>query len=161
MRIIEYVQNNVVPTTILKYYLHMFDRCLYFNVNSLARVVNKKWAESFADFDLSPAHGYMLRVVLTKPGITQKGLGAELQLEKSTITRFVDALQKKGLVTRKKSSNADGREQNIYPTDNAIKMQVPLENLGEKLYQTMVSNLSKEQLVMLVNQIKEGIKKIK
>jgi hypothetical protein len=39
----------------------MFDRCLYFNVNALARVVNKKWAEGFEQFDLSPAHGYMLR----------------------------------------------------------------------------------------------------
>lgn len=139
----------------------MFDRCLYFNVNALARVVNKKWADAFDIFGLSPSHGYMLRVVLSKPGITQKELGVELQLEKSTITRFIDSLQEKGLIIRRKSAGVDGREQNIYPTCKAKKIQAPLEDLGEMLYQTMASSLSKKQLTMLVNQLKEGVKKIK
>jgi len=44
-------------------------------------------------------------------------------------------------VTRKKFEGVDGREQNIYPTEKPEKMHVLLENLGETLYQTMVSNL--------------------
>ncbi|VAW51037.1 hypothetical protein MNBD_GAMMA05-1558 [hydrothermal vent metagenome] len=139
----------------------MFDRCLYYNVNALARVVNKKWAKAFEELDLSPAHGYMLRVVLSTPGITQKELGVELKLEKSTITRFVDALQKRGLVARKKIAGVDGREQNIYPTGKAAKIHDSLEGLGETLYQTMVSSLGKEQLTILVNQLQESAKKIK
>jgi len=139
----------------------MFDRCLYFNVNALARLVNKKWEQAFAVFDLSPAHGYMLRAVLSRPGMTPKELAAELRLEKSTITRFVDALQKKGLVVRKKSAGIDGREQNIYPTAKAKKIHVALEDLGESLYQTMVSGIGKKQLTTLVGQVRESAKKIK
>lgn len=138
----------------------MFDRCLYFNVNALTRLVNKKWADAFESFDLSPAHGYMLRVVLSKPGITQKEIAIELRLEKSTITRFVDALQKKKLVSRK-TGGVDGREQNIYPTAKAKKIHVSLDEMGENLYQTMVSTIGKKQLTTLVRQLRESARKMK
>jgi len=139
---------------------YMFDRCLYFNVNALTRLVNKKWAEAFAAYDLSPAHGYMLRVVLSKPGITQKELVTELGLEKSTITRFVDALQKKGLVIRK-TEGVDAREQNIRATRKAKRIYASLEELGESLYQTMVSVIGKKQLTTLVSQLRESARKMK
>lgn len=138
----------------------MFDRCLYFNVNALARVVNKKWAEGFEPFDLSPAHGYMLRAVLATPGVNQKELATNLKLEKSTITRFVDALQKKELVIRKKSGGVDGREQNVYPTAKAKKINTELEDLGDDLYKSMVSSIGKKQLATLVTQLRESAKNI-
>jgi len=133
----------------------MFDRCLYFNVNALARVVNKHWSKAFDQFDLSPAHGYMLRVVLSQPGITQKALAGELRLEKSTITRFVDSLQIKGLV-RRKSGGGDAREINIHPTAKAIKLHASLENLGDQLYKDMVSAFGKSELSSLVAQLQAG-----
>ncbi len=138
----------------------MFDRCLYFNVNALARVVNKQWTKAFAEFDLSPAHGYMLRAILSEPGITQKQLGNELKLEKSTITRFVDALQKKQLIVRK-STDEDGRSCFIHPTRKAIAMQQSLENRGNELYQKMVETIGHDQLSNIVKQLKKSEKKLK
>lgn len=138
----------------------MFDRCLYFNVNALARVVNKKWAEAFKQYDLSPAHGYMLRVVLSEPGISQKQLAAELRLEKSTITRFVDVLQKKGFVVRRRGNMEDARELSIYATNKADKIHAKLEELGDTLYQTMVSQVGAEKLELLVSELRETTKKI-
>ncbi len=139
----------------------MFDRCLYFNINALTRVVNKKWAEAFAAFDLSPAHGYLLRVVLAKPGISQKELASELRLEKSTITRFVDSLEKRGLVARTKGVAPDGRAQNIHPTAAAKKIHASLESLGDELYRTMVSKIGKDRLESLVGQLRDGMNSIK
>jgi len=138
----------------------MFDRCLYFNVNALARVVNKKWADAFAQYDLSPAHGYLLRVVLAQPGISQKQLADELRLEKSTITRFVDVLQKKGFVVRKKGDTEDARELSIYATDQANEIYTELEDLGDSLYQTMVSKIGAENLELLVGELRESTKNI-
>ena len=137
----------------------MFDRCLYFNVNALARVVNKKWAEAFKQYDLSPAHGYMLRVVLSEPGISQKQLADELRLEKSTITRFVDVLQNKGLVVRQKSSKEDARELSIYATEKAKKLHDELEALGDNLYQTMIAKIGEKDLKLLVSKLRESTKK--
>ncbi|MCF6299983.1 MAG: MarR family transcriptional regulator [Proteobacteria bacterium] len=137
----------------------MFERCLYFNVNALARIVNKQWNKAFAEFDLSPSHGYLLRVVLAEPSITQKNLAKELKLEKSTITRFVDTLQRKELIIRKKISN-DGREHHIYPTNKALKIQSVLESKGNELYQKMVSTIGQEQLTSLVGQLRQNAKKL-
>lgn len=139
----------------------MFDRCLFFNVNALTRLVNKKWIEAFKPFDLSPAHGYMLRVVLSKPGITPKDLAIELHLEKSTITRFIDTLEKKGLVIRKSAINFDKRGQSIHPTKKAKDIHASLENLGDSLYQTMISTIGEEQLTMLVDEIQNAAKKLR
>jgi len=138
----------------------MFDRCLFFNVNALARVVNKEWAKAFEQYDLSPAHGYVLRVVLSNPGISQKQLAKELRLEKSTITRFVDALQKKGLVVRKRGNTDDARELSIYATKQAKAIHTELEELGDSLYQNMVSKIGAEELKLLVGKLRESTRKI-
>ena len=138
----------------------MFDRCLYFNVNTLARTVNKKWAKAFEQYDISPAHGYMLRVVLSNPGVSQKQLANELRLEKSTITRFVDALEKKGFVVRKRGSTEDARELSIYATEKAKAIHAELEELGDSLYQSMVSKIGAANLKQLVGMLRESAKKI-
>ena len=138
----------------------MFDRCLYFNVNALARVVNKKWAKAFKQYDLSPSHGYLLRVVLSNPGISQKELAEEMRLEKSTITRFVDVLQKKGFVVRKSGSTDDARELSIHATQQAKDIYKELEELGDTLYQTMVSEIGAKNLKLLVGELRESTKKI-
>ncbi len=138
----------------------MFDRCLFFNVNALARVVNKQWAKAFEQYDLSPSHGYMLRAVLSNPGITQKQLADELRLEKSTITRFVDVLQNKGFVVRKKSTSDDARELNIYATKQGKAIHKELETLGDTLYQTMISKIGEKELKLLVDKLRESSHKI-
>lgn len=133
----------------------MFERCLYFNVNALARVVNQIWDSAFAEFDLSPSHAYMLRLILSSPGLSPKQISQELKLEKSTITRFLDVVQKKGLVRRQKSISGDAREQGIYPTKRAEKIATQLEQKGNALYQRMIDSIGKTELTSLVAQLRK------
>lgn len=133
----------------------MFERCLYFNINALTRAVNQIWEEAFAEFDLSPSHAYMLRLTLSSPGLTPKQISQELKLEKSTITRFLDALAKKGFIRRQKSISGDAREQGIYPTSKAEKIAVRLEEKGNALYQKMIDSIGKSELTTLVKQLRK------
>jgi DNA-binding MarR family transcriptional regulator len=128
----------------------MFERCLYFNVNALARQVNNIWNQAYAEFNLSPAHAYLLRLVFSQPGIAQKQITQELKLEKSTVTRFVDVLQEKGLVSRKKTASGDPREQNIFTTVRGTRLAEQLNTRGEELYKKMISTLGKDELKTLV-----------
>jgi len=133
----------------------MFERCLYFNLNSLTRKVNKIWGQAFEEFELSPAHAYLLRVVLAKPGISQHSIGTELNLEKSTITRFIEALVNKKFIKRHKS----GREQNVYPTESAVKISQQLELKGNQLYQQMIENMGKDNLTKIIAELRQtGVK---
>ena len=134
----------------------MFDRCLYFNLNALTRQVNKIWDSAFEAFDLSPAHAYLLRLVLASPSITQKQISVELQLEKSTVTRFIAVLEKKQLLLRTKS----GREQQVFPTKKAKSIASKLEQQGNELYQKMIHQHGKSALVKLVGDLKKASSKL-
>lgn len=133
----------------------MFERCLYFNVNALARTVNRKWDTAFARFELSPAHAYLLRLALSSPGLTPKQLAQQLKLEKSTITRFLNALEKKNLIMRKNSDSGDAREQSIYASRKAEKIASKLEQQGDELYQQMVKAIGKKELTELVKNLRK------
>ena len=145
----------VAYTTIVAYIHSMFERCLYFNINALTRAVNRIWDEAFAEFDLSPAHAYLIRLVLDSPGLSPRQISQELKLEKSTITRFLDALEKKRLLLRKPSSSGDAREQSIYPSKKAEKISARLEEKGNQLYQTMTSSIGKKNLTSLVGELRK------
>lgn len=138
----------------------MFERCLYFNLNSLTRKVNRVWDQAFAEFDLSPAHGYLLRLVLSEPGLNQKQLAEQLNLNKSTITRFIDALEKKGLLKRKKAMTDDGREQIIIASKKAELIQRKLDEKGDSLYQQMQLKLGNDELIQLVGKLKSAANKL-
>lgn len=132
----------------------MFERCLYFNLNALARQVNRLWDQAFKPLGLSPSHAYTLRVILARPGLSQRDLGQELKLEKSTITRFVDALVEKSLVQRKAAEN--GRETALMPSAKARRLHKELEHQGDLLYQSLIDSLGKENLTSLVAQLRQA-----
>ena len=139
----------------------MFERCLYFNSNALARAVNRLWNQAFAELELTPAHAYLLRLVLGRPGITQKEIALELKLDKSTVTRFIDALEGRRLLQRKNPSHGDGREHNVFASKKATDMEQRLNAIGDRLYQTMAQTLGKEKLTTLVALLREAEQALK
>jgi MarR family transcriptional regulator, organic hydroperoxide resistance regulator len=134
----------------------MFERCLYFNVNALARAVNRIWGEAFQELGLSPAHAYLLRLVLAEPGASHKAIASNLRLEKSTVTRFIDSLQDKGLLKRSKVGAEDSREQRVFPTGKAKRMQAALEKKGDALYRKICANLGEAEIESLVTRLREA-----
>ena len=132
----------------------MFERCLYFNLNALTRTVNQRWEQAYQTIGLSPAHAYLLRLALSSPGITQKQLAAELRLAPSTITRFIDALVKRGLLQRQ-SRDGDAREWAIQPSDAARSLHSELERIGQELFQSMRSTLGEAHCSDLVGDLRQ------
>lgn len=122
---------------ILVYAINMFEECLYFNSNHLARRVTQIWESAYKErFSLSPAHAFLLRLVLKKPGLSSKAVSKELGLAQSTVTRFVDHLENNGYL-KKKVAKSDAREQLIYPLKKALNIQHDLEQTGKELTKKM------------------------
>ena len=138
----------------------MFERCLYFNLNSLTRDVNRIWDEAFGRVGLSPPHAYLMRAVFTEPGITPKRLATELKLSSSTVTRFLDAMAGRGLLERRQLSK-DGRELAIYPTKEGKKIKHELEKVAATLFQQIRHNMNEaavESLVLSLREAKAALK---
>ena len=127
----------------------MFEKCIYFNTNALARQINKIWDDAFKPFGLSPAHAYVLRVVLDQPGISMKHISEELELAPSTVTRFVDSLINKGFLERL-SNDTDKRSTQILPTLQSKKIHKKLEATGQALYTNMNDLIGKKAFAELV-----------
>lgn len=103
----------------------MFDHCLYFNTSALARRLEQEWSDAFAPYGLTPPQAFMLRAVLSRPGLLQRELSAELSIAKSTATRAFDVLEAKGYIERRPGT-ADAREKCIFPTQEAVAIQTAL-----------------------------------
>ncbi len=132
----------------------MFEECLYFNSNALARTVTRIWTEAYKSFDLSPPHAFMLRIVLAKPGLMPRELAADLNLSRSTVTRFLDSLEKRGFLVRKMTAQ-DGREVQIFPTESAQAIQEELDQTGKKLSKLMHELIGRQEVLETITNLRK------
>jgi len=109
---------------------NFLESCLFFNTNALSRYLLKLAEKEFASLNLSPAHASLMLLVYDTPGISPKELSHRLNLTPSTITRFVDALVKKGFVNRK----SKGKAAFISPTAKGLELKSPVALSYKNLY---------------------------
>ncbi len=109
---------------------NFLESCLFFNTNALSRYLLKLAEKEFKHLDLSPAHASLLLLVYDTPGISPKQLSCHLHLTPSTITRFIDSLEKKKLVVRK----AKGKSALITASDKGLELKRSIALSYKKLY---------------------------
>lgn len=137
----------------------MFEKCLYFNSNALARSVTRIWADAYKQYDLSPPHAFLVRVVLSSPGILPREIAEKLNLSRSTVTRFLDSLEKKGFLKRKTISG-DGREIQVFPTSQAVEIHDGLLKTRKELMEKMESIFGENEILETVGKLREVRRKL-
>lgn len=93
--------------------------CLFFSSAKLARVFGKIADDAFSKTGLSPSHALILYIVNQKGCIHPKEVGEQLYLTPSTITRFVDKLERKQLISRQ----TNGKNVYICTTAKGLLLQ--------------------------------------
>lgn len=129
----------------------MYDRCLYFNLSTLNRRVTKIWQDEFGLLGLSPSHGYLLVAMHDKPTATQKELSQVMELDASTITRFIDVLTTKKMI--KKTSRGKGATFAL--TESGIVFSEKISLLMNNLFSTMQNTLGEKKLTNIVDSIQQ------
>jgi DNA-binding MarR family transcriptional regulator len=110
----------------------MFDQCLYFNASALARLVEREWAAVYANLGLTPAQGYVLRVILASPGCLGSEVATQLGIARPTATRLIDSLSRRRLVERRQGVS-DGREWGVYPTRAGKALQASINEASAQI----------------------------
>jgi len=131
----------------------MFEHCLYFNTTALARVVEREWAAAFKPFGLTPPQGFLLRLVLGQPGLSQHELASELTIARPTATRLLDGLQNLGLVERRQST-LDARHWAVYPTPAAQEIHAALNAASGQVTQRIQREVGKENFSDTVRKVR-------
>ncbi|EHI96885.1 transcriptional regulator, MarR family [Clostridium sp. DL-VIII] len=130
--------------------------CLYFSSNKLARVIGKIADEEFRITGLSPAYIYLISVVGKKEGITQKELGEVLCIAPSTITRFIDKLENKGLLRRQN----EGKKSFIYLTAKGKDLQPDINIAWGNLHSRYLEAIGEEEYKKLITVINSACDKM-
>ena len=129
-----------------------FNSCLFFSAGKLARVFSKTADNAFRITGLSPSHAFLLYIVNQNNGIHQKKIGEMLHMTPSTITRFVEKLESKGLITRK----ADGKNVHLYTTERGTRLQPVIFTAWRSLkdsYSEILTPGEAEQFISTANKL--------
>jgi DNA-binding MarR family transcriptional regulator len=136
----------------------MFDHCLYFNSSALARLVEREWAVVYAPFGLTPAQGFVLRVVLASPGCLSSQVAGTLGIARPTATRLIDSLSEKQLVERRQAES-DGREWCVYPTRAGKALDRPINDASAEIAKALRAKIGPELFKLAVSSM-HGIRNI-
>ncbi|AFC33865.1 MarR family transcriptional regulator [Paenibacillus mucilaginosus 3016] len=134
-----------------------FDKCLYFTVSKLNRTITRIAEEEFSRIGLSPTYAFLLMLVNSTPGITPTELSEKLFVTPSTITRFLDKLEGKGLVQRKGA----GKRICVHPTEQSLVMQEKLDAAWDSLCPRYFELFGEEMCRELSRVAKEAADKAK
>lgn len=104
--------------------------CLFFTAGSLSRAMGRLADEAFRPTGLSPSHAFVLMLAAEEPGIGPGELAERLDLAPSTVTRFVDSLVTKGLLTR----TAEGRAARLAATSAGLARLKGVEQAWKRLH---------------------------
>lgn len=126
--------------------------CLYFSSTKLAREFNKIGEEAFKKLGLSPSHAMLIYVVNQTDAIQQKELGERLYLTPSTITRFIEKLEYKGLVIKR----SEGKNVYVSTTEQGKALQVEIIEAWNKLhtlYEDILTDEETKQFISISNKL--------
>ncbi len=135
----------------------MFNHCIYFNLSTLTRQITKIWQNEFSTLGLSPSHGYLLAAMSKSPEAQQKHLSEIMELDASTITRFIDALAAKKLI--EKTSIGKGATYKL--TKRGHEVTEKIDSLMNSLFAEMQEVFGKQDFTNLVNNLQNTKLKLK
>jgi DNA-binding MarR family transcriptional regulator len=131
----------------------MFDHCLYFNTSALARVVEREWTQAFKPFGLTPPQGFLLRLVLARPGLSQYEIASELVISRPTATRLIDGLQGMGLLERRQAEH-DARHWSVHPTARGRALRDELNAASGAVTRRIQQHVGKDNFLATVDKVR-------
>lgn len=99
---------------------------------------------------LTPEQFLLIDVLWNQGQMSQQQLANTMQKDKNSITKLIDALEKKELVVRKKSKR-DRRSNIIVLTEKAETMKLEAKEKGIMLLDKMLEGISEEELRSFLN----------
>ncbi len=131
-----------------------FDHCLYFSGNQLARHMNKIAEQAFENINITPTQGFTLILISEKGKNTPSEIAEQLEMKPSTITRFLDKLQKIGYIEREYF----GRKTKVNITEAGSGIINEIYKSWKEVYNIYTKTLGKERSQKLSRDIIEANK---
>jgi DNA-binding MarR family transcriptional regulator len=102
------------------------------------------FADLIASIDLTPPHSGILRAIAAEPGLSQQALSGQLGLLPSRVVAYVDELEDRGYVERRRNPD-DRRLHALYLTTAGKKVMGKIGELARRHERLMTAGLDAEQ----------------
>jgi len=100
-----------------------------YNTRRATLVIIGAFLERMAEFDLRPVDFSVASLIVHNPGITSRQLCTALGLLPPNLVGLLNALEKRGLITRRPHPN-DGRAMGLHPTAAGTKLMKQAEKVA-------------------------------
>lgn len=132
--------------------MNYFEDCLYFSANLLARRLNNIADEAFKSIDITATQGFTLIAIGELDKHTPSEIAAAIQMKPSTITRFLDKLEKSGYVKR----TYCGRKSEVDLTQAGTEKLEEVFECWKKIHDANVEVFTEEVANDVTNKIKQA-----
>ena len=132
------------------------ERYIGFLISDVARLMRTVFDRRVHELGLTRAQWLALTRLHRKPGAIQSELADMMELEKASVGRIIDRLERKGWV-RRKPDPSDRRVNRIYLTPEAVRIHTRMSRIAEATVNDSLIDLSEaeaDQLATLMLQVK-------
>ncbi len=114
--------------------------CLFFTANSLARDITRMGEEEFAGIGMTPSYAFLITLAVDTPGVSQKAISTKMNMAPSTVSRFIDVLEKRGVLMKE----VQGRTTFIHPTEKGVQFHGEIQKAWKNLHERYSKVLGRE-----------------
>jgi DNA-binding MarR family transcriptional regulator len=111
------------------------------------------------DINLTPEQYLVMDILWDAEVMSQQSIADIIQKDKNSVTKFIDSLEKKGLVYRQ-VNKTDRRVNNIVVSEEGMKLKAKTTEVAIGMMRNVLKDIKEEDLMALdkvMNQIKENI----
>lgn len=104
--------------------------------------------------DLTPEQFLLIDLLWNQGPLSQQELADQMQKDKNSITKLVDAIERKGFVVRQQNPS-DRRSNTIVPTELADSLKDDAKSKGISILDKMLSGISDEELYSFLDTLQK------
>ena len=147
------------PSPTVKYGLALSESIVA-QMKGLARECTKALESRLAAHNLTSGMWFPLRVLWEKDGILQHELQKELGTAQPTLVAALDRLQRRGLVTRRRSKK-DKRHVHIHLTERGRELEKDIHHYADDIQTLITKDVTKEEFESLNTIIAKMLRTLK
>lgn len=114
------------------------------------------------DINLTPEQYLVMDILWDEDVMSQQAIADIIQKDKNSVTKFIDSLEKKGLVYRE-VNKLDRRVNNIIVSEEGRKLKAKTTEVAINMMRNVLKDIDDEDLISfdkVMNQIKDNIDKV-
>ncbi len=130
---------------------------LYYTTTAFSRQISSIAETAFMDLGLTPSDAYLIMVVNEKPNVQPTEISEKILLAPSTITRMIEKLEKRSIVTR----TQEGKYTYVAVTTKGKDLYTNIIATWDNIQATFTNKLNEDTVSLLVQNTSDAAAKLK